>query len=209
MHLPKHKLCTRKTELALDAKYPLSPSCMAMATNADQRKWRHIRDFRWPGFLSHFRRSSPTVCCDCFGQPWISNRGTAHRTCPCESASRTRHHCLSFAFDWSRSNKALAKRYSQLKPTRAKFTTSLELGIVWPPTWLELARVGLNLIKLKFSPNSSQVFHRLATSANYNQVVLLLLSDYVVVFRQLNGFVASWLDLAVSFGHPPMQVLIL
>ena len=33
--------------------------------------------------------------------------------------------------------KALAKRYSQLKPTRAKFTTSMELGIIWSPTWLE------------------------------------------------------------------------
>ena len=37
---------------------------------------------------------------------------------------------------------ALAKRSSQLKPTRAKFTTSMDLGIVWPPTWLELARGG-------------------------------------------------------------------
>ena len=47
--------------------------------------------------------------------------------------------------------KAVDKRRSQLKPTRAKFTTSgMELGIVWPPTWLELAGVGLNLIKLKF-----------------------------------------------------------
>ena len=35
----------------------------------------------------------------------------------------------------------------------------MELGIVWPPTWLELARVGLNLIKLKFSPTSSQFFN--------------------------------------------------
>ena len=40
-------------------------------------------------------------------------------------------------------------------PTRAKFTTSMEFGIVWPPTWFELARVGLNLIKLKFLPNKT------------------------------------------------------
>ena len=35
--------------------------------------------------------------------------------------------------------KALAKRYSQLKQTWAKVSTWIELGIVWPPTWLELA----------------------------------------------------------------------
>ena len=46
--------------------------------------------------------------------------------------------------------KALAKRYFQLKPSRAKFSTWSELGVVWPPTWLELAGVGVNLIKLKF-----------------------------------------------------------
>ena len=104
---------------------------------------------------------------------------------------------------------APAKRSSQFKPTRAKLTAWMELGIVWPPTWLELARVGLKLIKLKFSPNSSHVFHRLATSAYSTEVVLALLCDYAVVFKQLNGFLASCLDLAVSFGHPPMQVLIL
>ena len=66
----------------------------------------------------------------------------------------------------------------QLKPTQAKFTTSMELGIVWPPTWLELARVGLNLIKVKFPPNSSQVFSTVCAlqsiQANSRQVVLLL-----------------------------------
>ena len=86
--------------------------------------------------------------------------------------------------------KALAKRSSQLKPTRAKFTTSMELGIVWTTTWFELARVGSSWL----SANSNQVFHRLATSANssqLSQVVLLLLCDYVVVFRQLNGFLRA------------------
>ena len=60
-------------------------------------------------------------------------------------------------------HEALVKQYSQLKPTQAKFTTLMELGIVWPPMQLELAQVGLNLIKLKFSPNSSYVCHHLAT----------------------------------------------
>ena len=113
-----------------------------------------------------------------------------------------------FVFIW---HKALAKQSSQLKPTRAKFTALMELGIVWPPTWLELSRVGLNLIKLKFSPNSIQVFHRLAISANSRQVVLFLLRDYAVVFRQLNGFLqagSTW-RYRLAFGHPPMQVLIL
>ena len=109
-------------------------------------------------------------------------------------------------------SKALAKRSSQLTPTRAKFTTSMELVIVWPPTWFVLARVGLNFIKLKFSPNLSRIFHRLATSAtqaNYRQVLLFLLCDYAIVFKQLNGFLEKWLDLAVPFGDLPTQVLIL
>ena len=33
---------------------------------------------------------------------------------------------------------ALAKWSSRLKPTQVKFTTLMELVIVWPPTWLEL-----------------------------------------------------------------------
>ena len=113
-----------------------------------------------------------------------------------------------------KARKTLAKRSSQLKPTTAKFTTSMDFWVSFGhPLGLPLARVGLNLIKLKFSPNSSQlsqVFHRLATSANSRQIVLLLLlCDYAVAFRQFNGFLANWLDLAVSFGHSPMQVLIL
>ena len=60
----------------------------------------------------------------------------------------------------------------------------MELGIVWPPTWSELDRVGLNLIKLKFSPNSSQVFHRLATSVNSIQ----LSPSCFVIVMWLRGF---------------------
>ena len=40
------------------------------------------------------------------------------------------------------------------------------------------------------------------TRANSSQVVLLLLDGCVVVVRQLNGFRANWLYLAVPFGHP-------
>ena len=81
-----------------------------------------------------------------------------------------------------------------LKPTRVKLSTWSKLGIVWSPTWLELDRAFLHLIKLKFSPNSSQGVHHLATS---KQVALLLLGDGAVVVSKLNGFLASWLDLTV------------
>ena len=100
-------------------------------------------------------------------------------------------------------------------PNSSQLEPSFQLGWSWVSfgqplgsRWMELDRVGMNLIKLKFSPNSSQVFHRLATSANSSQVVLLLLGVCAVVVRQLNGFLANWVDLAVSFGHLPMQVLI-
>ena len=45
-----------------------------------------------------------------------------------------------------------------------EFSTCMELGIVWPPTWLELARIwsSLNYCPTRAKP----VFHRLATSAN-------------------------------------------
>ena len=62
-------------------------------------------------------------------------------------------------------------------PTQANSNQVHNLGIVWPPTWLELARVGLNLIKLEFSPNWSHVstvWPPQPTQANARQVVLLL-----------------------------------
>ena len=77
---------------------------------------------------------------------------------------------------------------SQLEPSSQLRWSWVSFGHPLGLSWLELDRVGLNLIKVKFSPNSSQVFHRLATSANSHQVVLLLLCAYAVVFRQLNGF---------------------
>ena len=81
-----------------------------------------------------------------------------------------------------------------LKPTRVKLSTWSKLGTVWSPTWLALDRAFLHLIKLKFSPNSSQGVHHLATS---KQVALLLLGDGAVVVSKLNGFLPSWLDLTV------------
>ena len=74
----------------------------------------------------------------------------------------------------------LVKRSSQLMSTRAKFWTWSKLGVVGPPTWLELDRVGLNLIKLKLSPNPSQVFHGLSTKSQ-------LLQSCFVIFRWLRG----------------------
>ena len=49
---------------------------------------------------------------------------------------------------------------SQLKTTRAKLTTSRELGIVWSPTWLELARVGSGWLEF----DQAQIFARLEPS---------------------------------------------
>ena len=75
-------------------------------------------------------------------------------------------------------------------------------GIVGPPTWLELDWVGLNLIKLRFSPNSSQVFppfgHLSQLSPSYVLIVMWLRGRT----RKIEWFLASWLDLAV-----PMQGL--
>ena len=109
-------------------------------------------------------------------------------------------------------------RPSQLMPTQAKFTTSMELGIVCRLlglSWLKLDRVGLNL---------SQVFDRLATSANSRQFILLLLCDYTRSYSEnwmvscklarLGGIAwtpadasfdfalgSSWLELGEPFGH--------
>ena len=89
--------------------------------------------------------------------------------------------------------KALSKRSSQLKPTRAKFTTSMELGIVWPPTWLALARVGTSWLEF----DQAQVFAQLEPSfPPFGQVVLLLLCDYAVALR------AGILLVSRIFPHP-------
>ena len=56
-----------------------------------------------------------------------------------------------------------ARRFTLLSPgrtvlpTRAKFTTSMELSIVWPPTWLECARVGSSWLEF----DQAQIFAQL------------------------------------------------
>ena len=57
MHLPQHKLCTRKTGLALEVKLDLDVHWvfMAMATNADHLKWRQIPRRRLLQLVSIFQ----------------------------------------------------------------------------------------------------------------------------------------------------------
>ena len=95
-----------------------------------------------------------------------------------------------------------------LLPTQANSSQVFNFDRVGCRLTTHLDGVGLNLIKFKCSPNSSKVFDCLATWANSSQVVLLLSCDCAVVVRPLNGLLVSWLDLAVPFGHPPMQVSI-
>ena len=77
----------------------------------------------------------------------------------------------------------------------------MELGIaVWPRTWIELAWIWPSS---NFRPTRDMfttVWPPRSTRANNRQVVLLLLSDSAVAVRQLDGFLASWLD-SVPFGH--------
>ena len=88
-------------------------------------------------------------------------------------------------------SKVLAKQ-SQLKPTRAKFTTSKELGFVSPPTSrLELAWIWSSLNFRPTRAKFSTVWPPQPNQSNSSQVVLLLLCDYAVVFRQLNGFLQA------------------
>ena len=109
-----------------------------------------------------------------------------------------------FELGIERVNMALAKRCSQLKPTRAKFSSPMELGIVWPPTWLESACWTSSNVRR----TSSHVFHRLATSANSSQ---LSPSCFLIVMwlrgriQSFEWFLVSWLDLAVPFSHPPCK----
>ena len=84
-----------------------------------------------------------------------------------------------------------AQIFAQLEPSLQLRWSWVSFGHPLGLSWLELDRIGLNLFKLKFSPNSSQVFHHLATSANSRQSVLLLLGDCLVVVRQSNGFLQA------------------
>ena len=84
---------------------------------------------------------------------------------------------------------------------------STQLGWSWVSfghplgsSWLELDRVsGLNLIKLKFSPNSSQVFHRLATSANSSQVILKKIEWFSCQLARLGSSVWPLADARFDF----------
>ena len=81
------------------------------------------------------------------------------------------------------------KRYFQSKPTRGKFSTCMELAQIFAQ------------LKQSFST----VWPPPPTGASSSCFVIIGLYCADVV-RQLNGFLASWLDLAVPFGHSPMQV---
>ena len=83
---------------------------------------------------------------------------------------------------------------SQLEPSSQLRWSWVSFGHPLGLSWLELDRAGWNLIKLKFSPNSSQVFHRLATTVYSSQLspsCFELLCDYAVIFRQVNGFLQA------------------
>ena len=106
---------------------------------------------------------------------------------------------------------------SQLEPSSQlrwswvsiRFATSLvsrersATQAILPATWLELDRVGLNLIKLKFSPNSSQVSTVWPPQSTLAKLVCYC---YAVTTRSYSDntelFLARWLDLAASFGQP-------
>ena len=72
---------------------------------------------------------------------------------------------------------------SQFEPSSQLRWSCVSFGHPLGLSWLELDRVGFNLIKLKFSPNLSQVFHCLATLANSSQ----LSPSCFVIVRWLRG----------------------
>ena len=90
---------------------------------------------------------------------------------------------------------------SQIEP-RSQRRWSVSFGHPLGLSWLELNRVTLNLIKLKFSPNSSHIFHRFDSSANSSQ---LSPSCFVIVMwlrgriQTIERFLAG---LFPNFGPP-------
>ena len=81
---------------------------------------------------------------------------------------------------------------SQLDPS----STSMELGIVWPPTWPQLAWVVSSWLEFdqaqmfaQLEPSFSPIGHLKPTLAKLFN--LLLLCDCAVLFRQLNGFLRA------------------
>ena len=114
-------------------------------------------------------------------------------------------------FDWFRSARAILLGPGQtVLPAQATSSQFFHLDGVGCRLATHFARVGRGWIELAWIRSSSnlrptpasRVFHCLATSANSNQVVLLLLGDCAVVVRQLKGFLESWLRLASTVWPP-------
>ena len=96
--------------------------------------------------------------------------------------------------EWSWKSRERLSPGQTVLPTRAKFTTSMELGIVWVgSSSIELAWIWSNSNFRSTQAKFSTVCPPQPTQANSRQVVLLLLCDYAVVFRQLNGFLQAGL----------------
>ena len=81
----------------------------------------------------------------------------------------------------------------------------MELGIAWPPTWLELDWVGSSWLEFGQAQSFAQLEPRFPPFGHLSQ----LKPSFFVIVRWLRGriqtiewFLASWLDLAIPFGHP-------
>ena len=89
-------------------------------------------------------------------------------------------------------------QHFRLNPTQANSPTWSKLGSIWPPTWLELGWVGVNL-------DEAQIFAQLKPRFSTSHLSQLLPSCFVIVRRlcihSCNGFLVIWLNLAVPFGH--------
>ena len=123
---------------------------------------------------------------------------------------------------------AVVSSVSSVLPTQAKFATSMELGIVWPPTWLELARVGSSWLEFDqaqlfaqlepgFPPfgHLSQLKLTLAKLFCYCYVTTRSYSDNCMMvsckLARLGGIVwpppdasfdfVTWLELGAPFGQ--------
>ena len=93
----------------------------------------------------------------------------------------------------SRDSKALAKRSSKLKPSSQLRLSWASFGHPLGLSWIELAWIWSSS---NFRPPTRAKFFTVwplqPTQANSRQVVLLLLYDYAMVFKQLNGFLENW-----------------
>ena len=101
--------------------------------------------------------------------------------------NRARSRSLQSLYYCGREKKGTVRSQSPgqtVLPTQAKITTSMELDIVWATHLAWASSSNFRPTRSKFST----VWPPQATQANSNQVALLMLRDYAVVFRQLNGF---------------------